>query len=332
MARLHGLLTLRPASRPWQLAVLAAAAVGVAMAGGAIAGNIPAGTNAALGAFAFCALPPGSPRRQFAVVGAMGLGIIAGFVLGTIVAPSGPMAAIGLGLFAAGAVAAVLRGRVGMPGALFPCMSAALATQIALPLAALPQVMLQLGSGVALALAMVGLFRAVAPDLSAPAATPLAWVERSGAVPVVVGLAVAASHALAHLAGVPRPYWAPVSCIAVIQGMSFAAVKTRYAHRVAGTLLGLVPAALLLPLAPHPWLVALAITLLSWGVEALVPRHYGLAVMLITPLALLLAQAAHRGPLALETLLLARALDTVIGSAVALLAGFALVRLDRSRA
>jgi hypothetical protein len=49
--------------------------------------------------------------------------------------------------------------------------------------------------------------------------------------------------------------------------------------------------AALLPLTP--WTVALAVTVLTLVVESLVVRHYGIAAIFITPLALLPAEGAN---------------------------------------
>src|SRR3546814_14516520 len=70
---------------------------------------------------------------------------------------------------------------------------------------------------------------------------------------VVIGVAVGASLLLAEALRLPRPYWVPVSCLAVLQGATLPAVWTRPLQPVAGPAVGwLVAGALLsLPLAPR---------------------------------------------------------------------------------
>ncbi len=90
----------------------------------------------------------------------------------------------------------------------------------------------------------------------------------------------------------------------------------RGVQRVVGTLLGLVTSAALLSL--HLTGVALlaVIAALQVGAELLVGRNYGVALLVITPLALLMGQTAFEQPAG--QLLFDRGVETVIGSAVGL--------------
>jgi nitrate/nitrite transporter NarK len=64
--------------------------------------------------------------------------------------------------------------------------------------------------------------------------------------------------------------------------------------------------------------------LLSVVVETLVVRHYGMAAVFITPMAILLAEAAHLGQGSAFALIEARFYDTLAGGLVGLLGGLAL--------
>lgn len=59
-------------------------------------------------------------------------------------------------------------------------------------------------------------------------------------------------------------------------------------------------------------------------VESLVVRHYGLAVIFITPLTIFLAEAARLGQGSPQAMLQARLFDIVLGSVVGLLGGICL--------
>jgi uncharacterized membrane protein YccC len=79
----------------------------------------------------------------------------------------------------------------------------------------------------------------------------------------------------------------------------------------------------LLPL--DGWRIAAMVMVLTFLVEWLVVRHYGLAVAFITPLTILLADAATLGgPGTVDALVRARFLDTVLGCVVGLLGGICL--------
>lgn len=80
----------------------------------------------------------------------------------------------------------------------------------------------------------------------------------------------------------------------------------------------------LLELPLSPWSLPLMIMVLTFIVETLVVRHYGLAVIFITPMTLLLADASLLGHGSAGSLLQARLLDTVAGSFAGLLGGVVL--------
>lgn len=80
----------------------------------------------------------------------------------------------------------------------------------------------------------------------------------------------------------------------------------------------------LLELPLSPWSLPLMIMVLTFIVETLVVRHYGLAVIFVTPMTLLLADASLLGHGSAGSLLQARLLDTVAGSFAGLLGGVVL--------
>src|SRR5690606_38794680 len=138
------------------------------------------------------------------------------------------------------------------------------------------------------------------------------------------GLAGGGSLVLAGALQMEKPYWVPVTCLAVVQATSLREIWTKQLHRILGTALGLFVAGgvLLLPLGA--WGIALVMTVLAYLIQTVVVRHYGLAVMFITPLAILLAEAAVSGRVPVSELMTVRLLDTVLGCAVGLVAGVCL--------
>jgi hypothetical protein len=141
---------------------------------------------------------------------------------------------------------------------------------------------------------------------------------------VIIGACVGISLALAQLLQLQRPYWVPVSCLTVIQGASLRAVWTRQAHRVIGTAVGLLPAWVLFMLPLNLWTLSVAMMLLTFIVETAIVRHYAFAAIFITPLTLLLAEAATIGHAPAGELIASRFLDTVLGSFVGLIGGIAM--------
>jgi hypothetical protein len=109
-------------------------------------------------------------------------------------------------------------------------------------------------------------------------------------------------------------YWAMVGAVAAVGGAHVTARLIRGVQRLVGTLLGVLIAAGLLALDLPPWVVLLVAVALQAGAELFVGRNYGIAMLFITPLALLMVSLAS--PVAPEMLLRDRVIETVIGVAV----------------
>ncbi|MBY6362801.1 FUSC family protein [Rhodococcoides corynebacterioides] len=137
---------------------------------------------------------------------------------------------------------------------------------------------------------------------------------------VRVGVASLAAGGLAVAAGLGRPDWAVVGAVLVLQqGPDRPRGLVRAAHRLAGTALGVVLFAAIFSLHPSGFALVLTLMALQFLVELVIARNYGIAVVFITPLALLIGGASHPGaqawPLAAE-----RLIETTIGVACAVAA------------
>jgi uncharacterized membrane protein YccC len=131
----------------------------------------------------------------------------------------------------------------------------------------------------------------------------------------VVG--VLAAGGLAILAGIGHPYWAVVSVVAVLPPPRARYSTARAFHRIVGTALGVVVTGLvLLPDPPVAVLIAV-IAIGQFGAEVLVGRHYGAALLFITPLALTVSHLAS--PLSVPDLLVDRMVETALGGGIAIL-------------
>ncbi|MDQ4490818.1 FUSC family protein [Sinomonas sp. ASV486] len=96
--------------------------------------------------------------------------------------------------------------------------------------------------------------------------------------------------------GLGHPHWAAVAATVPLVGSTLAAQLARAAHRLAGTLVGCLLALSLLAAHPPAAVLVLAIGALQVATELLVTRHYGIAVICITPLALLLTELGSPAP------------------------------------
>lgn len=128
-------------------------------------------------------------------------------------------------------------------------------------------------------------------------------------------VAVGLSGAIATSAGIGHPYWAMVAAAAPLTARGLDHQALRAGHRIAGTTLGLATSAPLLLLELGPVALVLVVVGLQIATELSVGRNYGLALLFITPMALLMGQLGTARPVG--QLLSDRVIETVIGALVA---------------
>ncbi len=120
--------------------------------------------------------------------------------------------------------------------------------------------------------------------------------------------------------GIGHPYWAMVSAAVPLAARDLGPQVVRGVHRVVGTLLGLAVTALLFALGLEGLALILVVVALQAAAELLVGRNYAVALVVITPLALLMVHLV--APVPAGELLLDRGVETFIGVAVGLLVGW----------
>lgn len=131
--------------------------------------------------------------------------------------------------------------------------------------------------------------------------------------------------------GVHRVYWVLLTVVAIPQnGHLIRLTALRGIHRVTGTILGVGLFALVALVNPTGLWLAGLLALLQFAVELIVSRNYGLALVLITPLALTIAAQGHSEKLV--DVVKDRVLDTLLGGAIALLVLLLSLAIRRFRA
>lgn len=157
------------------------------------------------------------------------------------------------------------------------------------------------------------------PSMGNPQQDRVALMLEAG----VIALFIGGGYLLALLIGLDNPYWVPVSTAAIMQGATFRAVWHRNVHRIVGTVIGMGLVWLIFSFSPGPWILAGLVMLLSFVIETLVTRNYGLAVIFITPLTVIFADASlATGDT--EALVMARLVDIVLGSIIGCVGGWLL--------
>ncbi|MEU0050084.1 FUSC family protein [Streptomyces sp. NPDC006309] len=137
---------------------------------------------------------------------------------------------------------------------------------------------------------------------------------------VRLALCIGIAQALVSLIPVPRSYWVALTITFVLKP-DFGSVFSRALLRAVGTVAGLVVAAVVLAGVPLGWWDVPALFLLAPLIPALTPRGYGYQTAAITPVILLLSDILNNKGTAL---LLPRLTDSLLGCAIALIAGYLL--------
>ncbi|WP_155055716.1 FUSC family protein [Streptomyces blattellae] len=135
-----------------------------------------------------------------------------------------------------------------------------------------------------------------------------------------LALCIGLAQVLVSIITVPRSYWVALTITFVLKP-DFGSVFSRALLRALGTVAGLVVAAAVLSQVPRGWWDVPVMLLLAPLIPTLTPRGYGYQTAAITPAILLLSDILnHEG----TGLLLPRLVDSLVGCAIALIAGYLL--------
>ena len=327
LEELRQLMTIQASDRAWQMPFAAALASGLPLLVGAYFNHMDYGLVSSLGGLAFLYLPSTPLHHRMISMMACAFGLAACYTLGMMSHFFPPIMMLSLS-FAAILVTMICRlYALGPPGSLFFIMAAAIGAYSPLSLLQLPLMvgLITLGSLLACLIGFiysVYMLRRQAPKPVTPLPKPsFDFVVFDS---VVIGVFVGISLAVAQALQLEKAYWVPVSCLAVIQGVSLRAVWTKQLHRVVGTGIGLLVAWGLLLLPLDKWSISLTMMALTFVIEFTVVRHYAFASIFITPLTILLAEAATLGHGSAASLVQARFFDTLLGCFVGLVGGICL--------
>ncbi|MFP3989058.1 FUSC family protein, partial [Streptomyces sp. E11-3] len=135
-----------------------------------------------------------------------------------------------------------------------------------------------------------------------------------------LALCIGLAQALVSLIEVDRSYWVALT-ITFVMKPDFGSVFSRAVLRALGTAAGLVLAAALLSEVPRGWWDVLVLFALAPLIPALTPRGYGYQTAAITPVILILSDVLNKAGVGL---VVPRLYDSLIGCAIALIAGYLL--------
>ncbi|WP_201598386.1 FUSC family protein [Psychrobacter vallis] len=323
---MNHLLTINRSKRPWHMPIVAAIAISFPVFVGAYFGTLPSGIKASLGAMVILNTPlVGKLSYRLVTVMAWGFAMSLCFALG-LIAQQIPI--LILPIFTLMAFGIVVSGRYYRqppPAGLFVMMAGAIALFIPMPLADIMPAtgLVMLGSGFSFIMALLYSLFLLATRPSTPTPT-YSYEPDTISESVIVAGFVSLTLLIALALKLSNPYWAAVSCFLIIQGIHLRTMWIKQIHRLLGTIVGVVLAGWMLSWGLSIWGVALTILLMMLCIENLVDRHYGLAVILITPLTIFIAEYGSGLPFseqAYQTVIWARLFDTVIGCLIGLSGG-----------
>ncbi|AWT48183.1 FUSC family protein [Psychrobacter sp. YP14] len=323
------LFTVRPSAKPWHVSLSAALIIASTILIGALYHNLPMGILASLGAMIILNQPvAGSLRQRQGLLLLMGIIMVLSFSVGLI---AHQVQLLKWPLFTLLCFIVVAIGRymhLPPPGSMFVLMASVIAIFMPGGWEDMPGRIGVVAAGALYAWVMSLFYNlAVVGVASEPAPSKHYYELGLITESLIVCFFVVLSLELALWLDMPYPYWVPVSCYIIMQGMQLRTMWIRQLHRVLGTGIGVFVAAFLLSFSWSNVGVALVIFCLLLWIETLVSRHYASAVIMITPLTIFIAEygksAAHTevGAMAYQGIMQARFLDTLLGCVVALLGG-----------
>jgi len=322
------LTTVNKSDRPWQMPIAASLAMGLPLLIGVHFQHLNYGLPGCLGGMVFLYLPNTPMYHRIVTLMTCAFGMVTCYSLGVISQFTPELMVPCLGIIATVVTIACRFFMIPPPGSLFFIMAASIGMFIPMDVLQVPFFigLMSLGSILALAVAIIySLFilriRSAGPIAKVQAPTFEFVIFDS----VMIGLTVALSLAVALSLNLPRPYWVPISCLSVIQGLSTKAGWNTLVQRIVGSATGLLLSFYILSLDLDNWTICFVMMGLNFLIETLAVRQFGLALVFLTPLTIFIAEAARRGVDDTPFVVIrSRLTDTVLGSAIGIICGWCL--------
>ncbi|MGG5577242.1 FUSC family protein [Myroides sp. C15-4] len=326
------LFQLKHSDRLWHVPFMAMFAIGVPLLTGWYFDNLQAGLLACLAGLVILYVPAHlpTPQRMFIML-VCSFGFMFSYVVGVIFSFNYLVSAVVFGLFATAVHWISLYFSMPPPGSFFFIMIASMASNTPFDFDTIATRIgyFVLGTIFACTLALIYSFiigRRYLPQTPVriipvvPIKTQMDYLIRA----LIVGAFMFISLLLGNLLHFNNPYWIPISCLAIMQGISLYHVWQRALHRIAGTFIGIGLCWALISISQEPLYLCICIMLLQFIIEIFISRNYTFAVVFITALTVLLAEAGSPLIHAPNTLIQSRLIDIIIGSLLGGIGGWLL--------
>lgn len=330
-----GVIRVAPYDRDHTVAIRAAISVGVPLLVLSTMGRLDLSIYASFGAFASLYGRTDRIGDRVRMQAAAGAVLVTAMLIGTATSVAGlaaPWAIVVVSAVASLVTLLAYSAQWHPPGALFIVFAAGATASVPADVTRLMDVLAVGLAAVIFSILITFVYEAVSAR-SIPRLTRTKNRIAVGAVAAEMAITVAVATLLGGIAGLllldSHWYWAMVGAVAAVSGPHVKARIIRGLQRLIGTGLGVVVAAAILALGVPPLGVILIAVALQAAAELFVGRNYAIAMVFITPLALLMVQLA--APTTAGVLLSDRLGETLVGivagTAVAVVS--ALVRRTR---
>lgn len=318
---------LKKSKRSRHIPFLASFCVGIPLFYGWYFDALAMGLQASLGGLVILYYQPNAPFRKRMVtmlVSSLGFVLSLGVGLGFSFNPY--VSAVVLGFFAMGIHLTTTYFKIKPPGNFFFIMIASMASCQSYAVELIPNKIgfLFLGTMLACFLALChGLLwnkKSPTPETFTTQVKKRKFVSLIDSV--VIGICISISLIVGHILEMQNPYWIPISCLAILQGISKQHVWERLIHRIVGTFIGIGICWLILLVCTTPLSICISIFVLQYLVEVLIVKNYALAIIFITPMTILLAEIGSSFTANTEIMISARFLDITIGSVIGFMGGW----------
>lgn len=319
------LFTLQETDRLWHIALLAALCMAIPLAVGLYFNQLTYSIMVCLGGFVILYMPTADWRQRMLVMVLSSVGFVASFAVGLLFSQNDITRIVSISAFAFIVHSICLYLNFKSPGSTFFILLTSVASYSAESYTQIIPVLTFLGIGTLLA-CIVALIYSIATHGRPIAITTEEKLDHHSILleGLLVGIFVAISLVLAFIFKLEKPYWVPVSCMAVMRGVNTQHVYQRGFQRILGTVVGLGLTYLLLLVETTPLALCITIPVLQFFAELFVARNYALALVFITPMALLLAEAATGLTLNENSIIITRLYDITLGSVVGAVGGYLL--------
>ena len=323
------ILKINPVKRHWTIPVMASICVGFPMLIGLLLGNFQTSLTVSLGGLVILYMPANEN-----LIGRMSklllcsFGFIFSYIVGIAFSFNPIVSCIAFGIFSVAVYVVTKMTRLSPPGNFFFIMIAAMASGIPFSLEEIPFRigLITLGTLFSCFIAFVFSLLLFKPNIQNDVKEVLSKEYKIKDVDfvqaLIIGLFLSISFAVAHFIGLNNPYWAPISCLAVMQGVTTKHIFSRGISRILGTSLGMLVCWAILYFTNTPLQIIATIVILQFIIENVIVKNYFFAMLFITPMTILLSEVGSPISLEPDVLIYARLKDVLLGSLFGFIGGW----------